>query len=130
MEKEQFGATGRRKTSVARAVLMPGEGKFTVNGRDVADYLRRDSLVQHARNPLTATDTLGSIDVHCTAKGGGLSGQAGALRLAVSRALALMNPDLRQPLREGGFLTRDPRKVERKKYGQPKARKRYQYSKR
>jgi small subunit ribosomal protein S9 len=130
MEKEQFGATGRRKTSVARAVLMPGEGKFIVNGRDIADYLRRDSLVQHAQNPLVVTDTLGSIDVQCSAKGGGLSGQAGALCLAVSRALALMNPDLRRPLREGGFLTRDPRKVERKKYGRPKARKRYQYSKR
>ncbi|MFQ6007868.1 MAG: 30S ribosomal protein S9 [Candidatus Zixiibacteriota bacterium] len=130
MGKEQFGATGRRKTSVARAVLMPGEGKFTVNGRDITDYLKRDTLVQHAQHPLVATDMQSSINVNCTAKGGGLSGQAGAMRLAVSRALALMNPDLRQQLRECGFLTRDPRKVERKKYGQPKARKRYQYSKR
>lgn len=130
MEKESFAATGRRKRSVARVVLSPGEGSFTVNGLSISDYLMRESLVQHARKPLAVTDTLGNVDVRCTAKGGGVSGQAGAVRLAVSRALVVMNPDLRQALRKGGFLTRDPREVERKKYGQPKARKRFQYSKR
>jgi small subunit ribosomal protein S9 len=130
MEKEQFAATGRRKTAVARAILKPGEGNFTINGRNISDYLMRESLVQHALKPLEVTDMLKGVDIRCTAKGGGVSGQAGAVRLAVSRALVLMNPELRRPLREGGFLTRDPRKVERKKYGQPKARKRFQYSKR
>ncbi|MEW5994205.1 MAG: 30S ribosomal protein S9 [Candidatus Zixiibacteriota bacterium] len=130
MEAETFAATGRRKEAVARAVLTPGEGKFTVNGRDVADYLRRETLVADARRPLTVTETLGTLDVRCNASGGGPSGQAGAIRLAVSQALVLMNPELRQPLRRAGLLTRDPREVERKKYGQPKARKRFQYSKR
>ena len=130
MEKEVFAATGRRKESVARAVLTPGEGKFTINGRSISDYLMRESLVEHARKPLLVTETLGTLDVNCKARGGGSSGQSGAVRLAVSRALVRMNPDFKQPLREGGFLTRDAREVERKKYGQPKARKRFQYSKR
>ncbi len=110
--------------------MSPGKGKFIVNGLSIADYLRRETLVEHARRPLAVTETMGSLDIHCTTRGGGLSGQAGAVRLAVSRALLGMNPDLRKPLREGGLLTRDPREVERKKYGQPKARKRFQYSKR
>jgi len=130
MEKERFAATGGRKNAVARVVLSPGEGNFTINGRNISDYLMRDSLVQHAQKPLVVIDALGTVDVRCTASGGGVSGQAGAVRLAVSRALVNMNPDHRRPLREGGFLTRDPREVERKKYGQPKARKRFQYSKR
>jgi small subunit ribosomal protein S9 len=130
MENEVFAATGRRKEAVARAVLTPGEGKFTINGRSISDYLMRESLVEHARKPLLVTETLGTLDVHCKARGGGSSGQSGAVRLAVSRALLRMNPDFKQTLREGGFLTRDAREVERKKYGQPKARKRFQYSKR
>jgi len=130
MEKERFAATGGRKNAVARVVLSPGEGNFTINGRSISDYLMRDYLVQHAQKPLVVTDALGTVDVRCTVGGGGVSGQAGAARLAVSRALVNMNPDHRRQLREGGFLTRDPREVERKKYGQPKARKRFQYSKR
>jgi len=130
MEKEVFAATGRRKEAVARAVLTPGKGKFTINGRDIMDYLQRDPLVESAKQPLAITETLGTVDIHCKARGGGKSGQSGAVRLAVSRALILMNPDFKQQLREHGFLTRDAREVERKKYGQPKARKRFQYSKR
>ncbi len=130
MEKEVFSATGRRKESVARAVMTPGEGEFTINGRNIRDYLTRDSLVEHAQRPLVVTETAGTVDVHCRVSGGGNTGQSGAVRLAVSRALLLMNPDYKQVLRKGGFLTRDAREVERKKYGQPKARKRFQYSKR
>ncbi len=94
------------------------------------DYLTRDTLINHALRPLEATENLGKYDVVCSARGGGLSGQAGAIRLAIARALKVMDPDLRAKLRAGGFLTRDPREVERKKYGQPKARKKFQYSKR
>ena len=130
MEKEVFAATGRRKEAVARVVLIPGEGKFTINGRSIADYLRRETLVENAQRPLVITETLGTVNVQCKTQGGGSSGQSGAVRLAVSRALVLMNPDFRRPLRLSGLLTRDAREVERKKYGRPKARKRFQYSKR
>ncbi len=130
MEKETFAATGRRKEAVARAIITPGEGKFVVNGKNVSEYLMRESLVENARRPLTVTETLGTLDVRCSVRGGGISGQSGAIRLAVSRALVEMNQDFRKVLREHGLLTRDAREVERKKYGQPKARKRFQYSKR
>ena len=130
MEKQKFAATGRRKESSARATLVPGSGRSSVNGKKLEDYLTRDTLINHALRPLEATENLGKYDVICSARGGGLSGQAGAIRLAIARALKLMNPDLRAILRAGGFLTRDPREVERKKYGQPKARKKFQYSKR
>lgn len=130
MEKEKFGATGRRKESSARITMTPGTGKYTVNGKKLTDYLTRETLVSHALRPMEATDTLGSFDIICRTRGGGLSGQAGAIRLAIARALNQMNPDFHITLRKGGFLTRDPREVERKKYGQPKARKRFQYSKR
>ncbi len=130
MEKQKFAATGRRKESTARATLIPGSGKGTVNGKKLEDYLTRDTLINHALRPLEATENLGKFDVICSTRGGGLSGQAGAIRLAIARALKVMDPDLRAVLRAGGFLTRDPREVERKKYGQPKARKRFQYSKR
>ncbi len=130
MAENVYSATGRRKTASARVQLLPGKGDFTVNGRPLADYLTRQTLVDHARRPLDATETLGSFNVRCSAQGGGISGQAGAIRLAVSRALCRFNPELRATLRRGGFLMRDPRQVERKKYGQPKARKRFQYSKR
>jgi small subunit ribosomal protein S9 len=103
---------------------------ITVNGKPIFDYLTRETLVDHAKEPLLATETDSNVDVICRARGGGLSGQAGAIRMAVSRALCAFNPDLRNALRKGGFLTRDARAVERKKYGQPKARKRFQYSKR
>ena len=129
-DKNTFAATGRRKESVARVSIFSGKGKITVNGKQVSDYLMRESLVEHVKAPLLATDTFGKLDLECKSTGGGLSGQAGAIRLAVSRALVAFNPDYRATLRRGGFLTRDPRAVERKKYGQPKARKRFQYSKR
>ena len=130
MEKQKFAATGRRKESSARATLIPGSGKSTVNGKKLQDYLTRDTLINHALRPLESTENLGKFDVICSARGGGLSGQAGAIRLAIARALKVMDADLGSILRKGGFLTRDPREVERKKYGQPKARKKFQYSKR
>ncbi len=130
MEKQKFAATGRRKESTARATLIPGSGKGTVNGKKLEDYLTRDTLINHALRPLEITENLGKYDIICSARGGGLSGQAGAIRLAIARALKVMDPDLRAILRAGGFLTRDAREVERKKYGQPKARKKFQYSKR
>lgn len=129
-EKGYYAATGRRKEAVARVRLAPGTGKFTVNGSDASDYLTRETLVRHAAEPLAATEMAGKVDLVCATNGGGLSGQAGAIRLALSRALVKLNPDLRSPLRKLDLLTRDPRAVERKKYGQPKARKRFQYSKR
>lgn len=130
MEKEKHGATGRRKESTARVTLTSGSGKYTINGKKLVDYLMRETLVNHALRPFEATETLGSYDIVCKTRGGGLSGQAGAIRLAIARALDSLNPDFHITLRKGGFLTRDAREVERKKYGQPKARKRFQYSKR
>lgn len=130
MEQNVFAATGRRKAAVARVRIRPGKGAFMVNGLQVSEYLAREMLVEHAQEPLKVTDTLGSLDIICSATGGGTAGQAGAIRLAVSRALSEYNPDLRTTLRKAGMLTRDARAVERKKYGQPKARKRFQYSKR
>jgi small subunit ribosomal protein S9 len=129
-EENTFSATGRRKAAVARVKLASGKGDFMVNGRPVADYLTRETLVRHAQAPLEITEMAGKLNVYCDTRGGGKSGQAGAIRLAVSRALVSLDAELRTALRRGGFLTRDPRQVERKKYGQPKARKRFQYSKR
>jgi small subunit ribosomal protein S9 len=125
-----FSATGRRKEAVARVTMTVGNGSFEVNGRQISDYLMRETLVNHAKEPLEVTELAGKMNITCRAMGGGISGQAGAIRLAVSRALALYNPDARRALRRGGYLTRDSREVERKKYGRPKARKRFQYSKR
>ena len=125
-----FAATGRRKEATARVMITPGEGKFTVNNKNVNDYLNRETLINHAKAPLELTEMMGKLDVTCSTKGGGKSGQAGAISLGLSRALTQLNPEFRSTLRQGGFLTRDPRCVERKKYGQPKARKRFQYSKR
>lgn len=125
-----YVATGRRKSSVARVRLVPGNGKMLVNKREVLDYFRRETLKMVVEQPFQVTDTLGKFDVVATIDGGGLSGQAGALRLGISRALLLWNGELRPELKAAGFLTRDPRKVERKKYGQPKARKHFQFSKR
>lgn len=130
MEQQKTGATGRRKESTARVVVTPGSGKYTVNGKKLTDYLTRDTLVNHALRAFEATSTLGKYDIEARTVGGGLSGQAGAIRLAVARALDVLHPEFHDILRQGGFLTRDPRKVERKKYGRPKARKRFQYSKR
>jgi small subunit ribosomal protein S9 len=123
-------ATGRRKIAVASVRLRAGEGKFTVNGRPARDYLCRDTLMMVVQQPLEAVEMLGKVDITATVHGGGLSGQAGAIRHGIARALTRHQPEARAALKRGGFLTRDAREVERKKYGQPKARKRFQYSKR
>jgi small subunit ribosomal protein S9 len=130
MAQEVYSATGRRKRSVARVVVKPGKGEFTVNGRNLQAYLTRETLANLASQALSIADIEGTVDVVCKANGGGISGQAGAIRLGLARAVLQMNENLREPLRNEGLLTRDPRQVERKKYGQPKARKRFQYSKR
>lgn len=126
----KWNAVGRRKTSVARVYLTPGTGKWDINGRTLGDYFPRLSLVQHIQQSFTATDTLGAFDVKARVRGGGQSGQAGALRLAIARALLRADDIHRLKLRAAGLLTRDARKVERKKPGRPKARKRFQFSKR
>ncbi len=125
-----YQATGRRKTAVASVRLMLGGGKMLVNGKPMRQYLTKDDLMLHVEKPLEVTDMLGKVDIICSARGGGLSGQAGAIRLGIARALVKMNQEFRKALRKAELLTRDPRMVERKKYGQIKARKRFQYSKR
>ncbi len=122
--------TGRRKEAVARVRLLAGTGKVTVNGRGVDDYLKRESLVRIALSPLSATNTADKYDVVARVIGGGLTGQAGAIRMAVARALVRNDEELKAQLGREGFLTRDARMKERKKYGQPGARKRFQFSKR
>jgi small subunit ribosomal protein S9 len=121
---------GRRKESVCRIYLRPGSGKWDVNGRTLGDYFPRPTLVSAIQQPFSATDTLGRFDVKARLEGGGVSGQAGALRLAVARALVQSDEGHRRKLRDLGLLTRDARAVERKKPGRPKARKRFQFSKR
>jgi small subunit ribosomal protein S9 len=121
---------GRRKEATARVRLKPGVGNITVNGKSITEYLARETLVKMATEPLRAVSMDGKFDIRARCDGGGLSGQAGALRLGIARALVEHNPDFRAVLRKGGFLTRDPREVERKKYGRPGARKRFQFSKR
>ncbi|MBC7186316.1 MAG: 30S ribosomal protein S9 [Calditrichaeota bacterium] len=123
-------AVGRRKDAVARVRLMPGKGQMIVNGRPLLDYFKRETLKMIIEQPLQITNTLGKFDIIARVDGGGLSGQAGAVRLGISRALVKADETLRPTLRSQGFLTRDPRMVERKKYGQPGARKRFQFSKR
>lgn len=127
---EQFYATGRRKEAVARVYLRPGSGKITVNKRDVEDYFPRESLKMILRQPLEIAEQVTKWDILVNVAGGGLSGQAGAVRHGISRALVEADEELRSALKKNGFLTRDARKVERKKYGQPGARKRFQFSKR
>ncbi|HSR14833.1 MAG TPA: 30S ribosomal protein S9 [Gemmatimonadales bacterium] len=126
----RWHAIGRRKTSVARVYLTPGTGKWDVNGRTLGDYFPRPSLVLHIQQSFTATDTLGAFDVKARVSGGGMTGQAGALRMAIARALVSADAMHRTKLRSNGLLTRDPRAVERKKPGRPGARKRFQFSKR
>lgn len=126
----RWHAIGRRKTSVARVYLTPGSGKWSINGRTLGDFFPRQSLVQHIQQPFQVTDTLGAFDVKARVSGGGNTGQAGALRLGIARALVLADDTHRTKLRAHGLLTRDPRAVERKKPGQPGARKRFQFSKR
>ena len=123
--------TGRRKSSVARVHLIPnGTGVITVNGRDIDDYFGLETLKLIVRQPLVATNTLGKVDVAVTVKGGGVSGQAGAIRHGISRALLLVDENYRAALKSAGFLTRDPRMKERKKYGLKAARRAPQFSKR
>ena len=123
-------ATGRRKDAVARVWIKPGAGKMTVNGREMEAYFARPVLQMMLRQPFETCERLGQYDVMCTVKGGGLSGQAGAVRHGISRALTYYEPMLRGKLKAGGFLTRDDRAVERKKYGRRKARRSFQFSKR
>ena len=130
MKATRYYATGRRKTAIARVWLAPGTGKIEVNGKDVIGYFRRDVLRMLIERPLHVTDTFGKVDVHASVIGGGLSGQAGAFRLGIARALVSMDENLKPALRQNDLMTRDPRERERKKYGQPGARKRFQYSKR
>lgn len=123
-------ATGKRKNAVARVWVKPGPGKITVNGRDFKTYFARPVLQMLLQQPLIVVNRSSQYDIVCTVAGGGLSGQAGALRHGLSKALTLQEPDLRGPLKKFGFLTRDSRVVERKKYGKAKARRSFQFSKR
>ncbi|MEE2986324.1 MAG: 30S ribosomal protein S9 [Nitrospinota bacterium] len=129
-QDQKLYATGKRKEAIAKVWIQPGEGNVIVNKKKVDEYFRRDSLEMNVKQPLILTDTATSYDVAATVTGGGLSGQSGALRLGISRALIVSNPNLRPTLKSAGFLTRDSRIVERKKYGRPGARKRFQFSKR
>ena len=131
VEKTKFIGTGKRKSSVARVSLFsPGKGKIEVNGVDVDNYVPRESLATIIKQPLNVTGKIKEYDILVNVKGGGLSGQAGAIRLGISRALVLVDPENRPALKANGLLTRDSRKVERKKPGQPGARKKFQFSKR
>ena len=121
---------GRRKSSVARVIISNGKGKYTINNRSIDDYFGRDVLKMVTRQPFELLGIDGKYDVKVNVKGGGLSGQAGAIRLGISRAIEKVNPDYRKILKENGYLTRDSREVERKKPGQPGARKKFQFSKR
>jgi small subunit ribosomal protein S9 len=123
-------ATGKRKNAVARVWIKPGSGKITINTKPVEQFFARPVLRMMIQQPLVTTNRTGQYDVICTVSGGGLSGQAGAVRHGLAKALTYFEPDLRSPLKKGGFLTRDSRVVERKKYGRAKARRSFQFSKR
>jgi small subunit ribosomal protein S9 len=130
MAEKVFTATGRRKTSVARVSLKPGKGRIIINEKSLQDYFGRETARMIVLQPFDVTQTSGNFDIDVNVAGGGNSGQAGAIRHGITRALMQINPELRSPLKKAGFVTRDPRAVERKKYGRHKARKRPQYSKR
>jgi small subunit ribosomal protein S9 len=125
-----FYATGRRKEATARVWLKEGNGEIIVNGRTMDEYFGRETSKMVIHQPLQVVEQMGKVDVKVNVRGGGLSGQAGAIRHGVSRALCVLNPEFRPALKKAGFLTRDARVVERKKYGRPGARKRFQFSKR
>ena len=136
-EEKKFCGTGRRKSAIARVILTPGSGKITVNGRDINEYMPYETLIMDLKQPLVATNNENTFDVICNVKGGGLSGQTGAIRLGITRALLeydAVNKDnedsYRKILKEKGFVTRDPRSKERKKYGLKAARRAPQFSKR
>ena len=128
--KPYFYGTGRRKKSVARVRIVPGNGAIIINGRDIDDYFGLETLKLVVRQPLVTADLVGKVDVVVTVAGGGVSGQAGAIRHGISRALVLVNPEYRASLKAAGFMTRDPRMKERKKYGLKAARRAPQFSKR
>jgi small subunit ribosomal protein S9 len=130
MATSQYQGTGRRKKSIARVRLVPGNGNVTVNGKDISEYLDYEILRNEVKRPLVLTDTLTKFDVFVRVNGGGFTGQAGAMRHGISRALLNVDGDFRSVLKKAGFLTRDPRMKERKKYGLKKARKSPQFSKR
>ena len=130
MSELSYYGTGRRKTATARVFMRPGSGNFLVNGRSLEDFLPSKVLRMVVRHPLTSTETGDKFDIYATVRGGGSSGQAGAIRHGISRALLEYNSELRDRLKSDGLLTRDPRKKERKKYGQKGARARFQFSKR
>ncbi len=127
---EYWSAIGRRKSSVSRVRMLSGKGKIIINKRDISEYFGRDSLKMVLKQPLELLGLAGKYDVYANVDGGGLSGQAGAIRLGIARAIEKINPDFRANLKSAGMLTRDSREVERKKYGQPGARKNFQFSKR
>ena len=130
MSEAVFYGTGRRKRSIARVYMVPGKGEITVNGQSFRDYLCRDTLAKIVMQPLVAVEDEKAYNIDINVNGGGLTGQAGAIRLGISRALNKVSDDFRPALKQAGFLTRDAREVERKKYGQPGARKKFQFSKR
>jgi len=130
LAKGRYYGTGRRKSSVARVYLVPGSGKITINKRDIDDYFGLETLKLVVRQPLVLTENTDKLDVLVNVHGGGFTGQAGAIRHGISRALLQADADYRPALKKAGFLTRDPREVERKKPGQPGARRKFQFSKR
>ncbi len=121
---------GRRKTSTARVLLKPGNGAIKINKKEAKDYFKTQNLYEEVLHPLKATNSLGNFDLDINVNGGGFTGQAGAIKLGIARALVQNNAELKSTLRKEGLMTRDPRAVERKKYGRPKARKKFQFSKR
>ncbi len=121
---------GRRKTATARVILRSGNGMIKINNKEAKDYFKTENLFQEVLHPLKVTNTIGTYDVTVRVNGGGFTGQAGAIKLGIARALVQNNAEFKSPLRKEGLMTRDPRAVERKKYGQPKARKKFQFSKR
>ena len=130
-EKTKYIGTGKRKSSIARvSMYSPGKGNIVINGKSINDYIPRDSLITVIKEPLVAVDNESNYDINVNVNGGGLSGQAGAIRLGISRALINVNSEFRSSLKSKGLLTRDSRKVERKKPGQPGARRKFQFSKR
>jgi small subunit ribosomal protein S9 len=130
LDQDQFGGTGRRKRAIARVRITLGQGVITVNKKPLDEYFARESLMQIVRQPLEVTQTSGRFDVNVQTIGGGIAGQAGAVRHGIARALLDMDESLREALRKNGLLTRDPREKESKKYGRKRARKRFQFSKR
>ncbi len=130
MTEQIYNSIGRRKTSVARIIMKPGDGTIMINKKDGDEYLARDTLKMIIRQPFEVTGTSGQFDLRINVKGGGSSGQAGAIRHGISRALLKVSDEHRKPLKKAGFITRDAREVERKKYGQRGARARFQFSKR